>query len=127
MPENILLDNLDIYILSMEIGEDVWRTVERWEYFQKVSVGKQFVTAADSIAANIAEGYGRFFYKDRRLFYYFARGSLLETKTWAMKSLKRKLIGENEYEVLLAKMKGLHFKLNIYIKKLKMQSNSGKD
>lgn len=122
MPENILLDNLDIYILSMEIGEDVWRTVEKWEYFQKVSVGKQFVTAADSIAANIAEGYGRFFYKDRRLFYYFARGSLLETKTWASKSLKRKLIAENEYDVLLTKMKELHYKLNIYIKKLKMQN-----
>lgn len=122
MSENILLDNLDIYMLSMEIGEDVWKVVESWSYFQKISVGKQFVTAADSIAANIAEGYGRFFYKDRRLFYYFARGSLLETKIWASKSLKRKLIAENEYDLLLTKMKELHYKLNIYIKKLKMQN-----
>ena len=124
MPDNILLDDLDIYILAMEIGEEVWKLVENWGYFQKGSVGKQFVTAADSIASNIAEGYGRFFYKDRKLFYYFARGSLMETKTWALKSFKRKLIEGSEFDALLIKLRALHFKLNIYIKKLKSQGST---
>lgn len=76
MPENLLLDDLDIYQLAIEIGEYVWNMVSKWEYFSKKTVGGQFVEAADSIAANIAEGYGRFFYKDRKQFYYYSRGSL---------------------------------------------------
>jgi four helix bundle protein len=84
--------------------------VLKWEYFSKRTVGGQFVEAADSIAANIGEGYGRYFYKDRKQFYYYSRGSLLETKTWAKKSLTRKLISQEE--------------LNSYIKKLKPKTES---
>src|SRR4029078_9041038 len=80
MSENLLLDDLDIYKLALEIGENVWTIIIKWEYFTKRSLGAQFVEAADSIAANIAEGYGRYFYKDRKQFYYYSRGSLLETK-----------------------------------------------
>ncbi len=32
-------------------------------YFEKTTSGKQFARAADSMAFNIAEGYGRFFLK----------------------------------------------------------------
>jgi len=88
MPENLLLDDLDIYQQSLQIGEFIWDIVAGWEYFSKRTVGAQFVKAADSIASNIAEGYGRYFYKDRKQFYYYGRGSLLETKTWATKSLQ---------------------------------------
>jgi four helix bundle protein len=92
MAENLLLDDLDIYQLALEIGEHVWNIVVKWEYFSKKTVGGQFVEAADSIAANIAEGYGRYFYKDRKQFCYYSRGSILETKTWTTKSFNRKLI-----------------------------------
>ena len=43
----------------------------------------------------------------------------METKTWAMKAFSRKLISIEEFDTLLEKLKVLHFKLNIYIKKLK--------
>ncbi|HEY5967165.1 MAG TPA: four helix bundle protein [Chitinophagaceae bacterium] len=119
MPESILLEDLEIYQLALEIGEDVWNIVDKWEYFAKKTVGGQFVEAADSIAANIAEGYGRYFYKDRKQFCYYSRGSMMETKAWAVKSFKRALMSQNEYEALLEKLKVLHHKLNIYIKKLK--------
>jgi len=38
------------------------------------------VRAADSIPANIAEGYGRYFYKESKQFYFYSRGSIQETK-----------------------------------------------
>jgi four helix bundle protein len=116
--DNILLENLEIYQLALEVGEIVWKTVESWEWFAKKTIGSQFIRAADSISANIAEGYGRYFYKDRRVFCYYSRGSLLETKNWAIKALSRSLINQKDYDVLLEKMKDLHHKLNIYIKKL---------
>ena len=119
MTASIALEDLEIYQLPFEIGECVWKLVDKWEFFSKKTLGGQFVEAADSIAANIAEGYGRFFYKDRKQFCYYSRGSLLETKTWATKAHERKLISPEEFTTLIEKLKLLHFKLNFYIKTLK--------
>ena len=83
----ILLEDLEIYKLALEVGEYVWNIAYKWEYFPKKTIGAQFVEAADSIAANISEGYGRYFYKDRKQFCYYSRGSLMETKTWGQKPL----------------------------------------
>lgn len=105
MAEVIVLEELEIYQLALEIGEFVWNIVSKWKYFPKTTVGKQFVEAADSIAANIAEGYGRYFYKDRKQFCYYGRGSLMETKTWVTKSFKRHLITEEEFDTLIEKLK----------------------
>lgn len=55
------LEEIQTYQLAMDLGERVWVIVDRWNYFAKDTVGKQLVKAADSIAANISEGYGRFF------------------------------------------------------------------
>jgi four helix bundle protein len=118
----IKLEELDIYQLALEVGEDVWRLVQKWEYFSKRTVGEQFVEAADSISANIAEGYGRYFYKERKIFCYYSRGSLMETKSWVIKSRSRALITQTEYDTLLGKLQHLHYRLNAYIKKLKANS-----
>jgi len=56
MPENLLLEDLDIYQQALEIGECVWSLVVKREYFSKKTVGAQFVKAADSMASNISEG-----------------------------------------------------------------------
>ena len=76
----------------MEIGEKVWRIVEGWDYLSKKTIGTQLIEAADSIAANISEGFGRFHYKEAKQFSYYARGSLFETKTWLTKANKRQLL-----------------------------------
>ncbi|MEZ4954532.1 MAG: four helix bundle protein [Saprospiraceae bacterium] len=118
------LEDLEIYRLSLEVGEIVWNIVERWEYLNKKHPGRQFTEAADSIAANIAEGHGRYFFKEKKLFCYYSRGSILESKTWAYKSCRRNLMTRDEYLSLLEKLKTLHFKLNVYIKTLKKISNT---
>ncbi|MCU0369845.1 MAG: four helix bundle protein [Bacteroidales bacterium] len=86
------LKSLEIYKISMEIGEQIWLLVDQWKYFEKDTIGKQLVRAADSVAANISEGFGRFHYNDSKHFFYFARGSLYETKTWIEKARNRNLI-----------------------------------
>lgn len=58
------LEELEIYQLSMEIGEKVWEIVNAWDYFAKDTIGKQLIRSTDSIAANISEGFGRYHYKD---------------------------------------------------------------
>ncbi len=75
------LNDLQIYQLAMTLGEQVWAIVNKWDYFAKDTVGKQVVRSADSVAANISEGFGRYHYKENIHFCYIARGSLLETRT----------------------------------------------
>jgi four helix bundle protein len=70
MENTVRLEDLEIYQLALGIGEYVWNIVLKWEYFPIKTVGAQFVEAADSISANIAEGNGRYFYKDRKQFCY---------------------------------------------------------
>jgi len=50
----------------MEIGEKIWTMVEGWDYLSKRTIGSQLIRAADSIAANISEGFGRYHYKEAK-------------------------------------------------------------
>jgi len=110
------LEKLEVYQLSETFSDDVWNIVETWDHFKKETIGKQIVRAADSISANIAEGYGRFFYKESKQFYFYARGSIQETKSWLSKCKRRKIIEESIVSSLLEKADYLLYKLNSYIK-----------
>ena len=91
------LDELNVYKLSMEMAERIWEIVLKWDYFQKDTMGKQLVRAADSIAANLSEGFGRYHYKENVNFSYYSRGSLFETKTWLTKAHNRNLITDESF------------------------------
>lgn len=58
------LEELDVYNLSMVFSDKIWVAVEKWDSFSKFGMGKQITNSADSISANIAEGYGRYFIKE---------------------------------------------------------------
>ena len=47
MPENMPLEDLEIYQLALEIGDNVWQIVIKWEYFAKKTIGGQLVGAAE--------------------------------------------------------------------------------
>lgn len=110
MIKSLRLEDLEVYKVSMEIGEIVWEIVSKWDYFQKKTLGVQFVNAADSIAFNISEGYGRFHYKENKNFCYYSRGSAKETLTAANKAKTRNLLSEVEFQNLCSRLY-LYFKL----------------
>ena len=110
------LNDLTCYKSAFAFSNEVWDLVIKWDYFAKDTVGKQIVKAADSISANIAEGYGRFHYKENKNFCYFSRGSIIETKGWLKKSKTRKLLSEEQFNLLFEKLQTIHLKLNAYIK-----------
>ena len=118
------LEDLEVYNLSMVLSDKVWDLVIAWEYFAKDTLGKQWVRASDSVSANISEGFGRYTYRDSRSFYYIARGSLYESKTWLDKAKRRKLITEDDYRALFAEHNVLGYKLNNFIKAQTILMNS---
>ena len=118
MKKSLKLEDLEVYKIAIEIGELVWSIVMKWEYFEKKTLGTQFVEAADSIAFNISEGYGRFHYKDNRNFCYYSRGSAKETFTAITKAKTRNLITEEEFKLLNDKL-AFYFRLMFgYIKSI---------
>lgn len=110
------LEDLEVYQLAESFDDEIWFMVHEWEYFAKYTVGKQIVRSTDSIGANIAEGYGRYHYKENRNFCYFSRGSIIETKGWLKKSKTRKLLNEEQFNLLYEKLQTIHLKLNAYLK-----------
>ena len=112
----MLLEDFQIYNLSMSIGEDVYSLVSKWNYFDKDTIGKQLVRSTDSVAANLSEGLGRYHYKERKNFSYYSRGSLFETITWITKANNRKLIDDEVFHELKSKSDTISVKLNNYIR-----------
>jgi four helix bundle protein len=98
------LSDLRVYSISLEIGDLIWDIVEKWNYFQKDTIGKQFVKSADSISAIIAEGFRRFHFKENKNFLYYSRGSAYETLDWLSKANGRELIDNSEANTLEDKM-----------------------
>ena len=121
----IKLSELEVYKVSLEIGEIVWSGVEKWDFFQKDTLGKQFTRAADSIAFNISEGYGRYHYAENRNFCYYSRGSAYETATAITKARRRNLLSEDDYTILKEKLSYYYKLINPYIKSI--GKNKGTD
>ena len=118
------LEDLQVYSLSMDLAEKVWNVVQKWDYFAKDTVGKQLVRAADSISANISEGFGRFHFRENVNFTYYSRGSLFETKTWLVKARNRQLIEEIDFNLLITSLDDLGVRLNNYIKSIGKSENN---
>jgi len=115
------VEELKVYQLAMDLGERVWEIVIHWNYFAKDTIGKQLVRSTDSVAANLSEGFGRFFYKENKQYCYYARGSLYETKTWLIKGKNRKLIKDNDFNSLVKDIETIGKKLNAYVKSIGKQ------
>jgi len=75
----------------------------------------QWVRSADSIAANIAEGYGRCSAKENVRFCYDAQGALRQTQTWLEKATARRLVTESVARELSLKLDALRRQLDSYI------------
>jgi four helix bundle protein len=109
------------------MSDRLYELIHSWSEFDKDTVGKQLVRAADSIGANIAESYGRFHYGEKINFLYFARGSIYETKFWIRRIKERQLWPAENCEKTLNYLDEFAKKLNAYIRdKRDQRSNSPK-
>ncbi|OGC00628.1 MAG: hypothetical protein A3G35_06670 [candidate division NC10 bacterium RIFCSPLOWO2_12_FULL_66_18] len=124
MPEGIA--GMRIYQLAEMLADEVWEEVMAWKPFAQTTVGRQLVAACDSIGANIAEGYGRYSYKDNRQFQFYARGSLEETTYWLRRAVRRRLISEDRFRAFMTRVGELIPQLNAYIRSLERRGQAAK-
>lgn len=111
--------SLEIYCLAEDLIVDIYKICKEFPKEEIYGISSQLKRAVISIALNIAESYGRYHFKDRCLFLYNARGSLLEVKSLILICLKLQFIKEPIKEKLLQKVNTLGVKINNYINYLK--------
>ena len=109
------LGKLEVYQLALKLSDKIWKIYINLTNDLKYNIGNQAIRSVDLIGANIAEGYGRFHYKDSVKFYYNARGSLWESKHWVYLLFKRGLINRNDYAKIIKDLEILGKKLNKFI------------
>ena len=92
---------VEVYRIGLYLGALAWRDAERLIGDPRGAVvAGQLMRSAASIAANVAEGYGRRSPKERVRFYEYALGSAGETRAWYVTTAE--LIGRETVEIRLA-------------------------
>lgn len=119
-------ENLEIFILSEQLADDIWNLVIRWDAFSKKTIGSQLVNAADGVGSNIAEGSGKGSYLDFRRYIKIARGSLYETKYWLRRAYSRKLLSDTETNKIKPLLDQLLPRLNAFKSYLDKQIRNNK-
>jgi four helix bundle protein len=116
MKKYLELNDIGAYRIAFDLSNYVWDIIIKWDYFSKDTVGKQLVKAVDSISANIAEDFGRYFKKDKINFYRYSYGSIEESFDWIEKANKRNLLKEKEYQYIIEELNKLPKEINSLIK-----------
>lgn len=86
---------------------------------EKYALTSQIRRACQSIPANIAEGYGRFYYQEGIRFAYIARGSLEETRSHLTFAHEMDYLTSDDYSKLRTMIAEIRKLINGYINYLK--------
>ena len=108
--------DLLVWQKSMSLVTEVYKVTSVFPREEAYGLTSQVRRCAVSIPSNIAEGYGRYYFKENKQFCFYSRGSILETKTWLIKARNRKLINNDKFDNLIEKLEIIHKKLNAYMK-----------
>ena len=71
-------EDLEVWALGRTIRKELYRLANRLPKQEEYNLAQQIRTASVSLTANIAEGYGRFHFKENVQFCRIARGSAYE-------------------------------------------------
>ncbi len=114
------LERLDVWRKARDFALLAYRRVipalpaeEKW------CLAQQIRRAAQSVPANIAEGYGRYYYQENIRFCYIARGSLVETLSHIILANELGYLPKEIFEQAVSESNELVRLINGYIAYLK--------
>ncbi|WP_165836344.1 four helix bundle protein [Taibaiella soli] len=114
---------LEVWQQARNFKIDLYELIQSFPTGEKYSLTDQIKRASRSIASNIAEGYGRFSYKDQMHFCILARGSLFECQNHIIDAHDCQYISDDAKKIFLEKSNNLSRILNGYISWLKTMAN----
>ncbi len=103
-----------------EVVGDIYKLTEALPKREDYALCSQIRNAAISVAANIAEGFGRNHSRDKINFYYYSRGSCFEVRSHLLSGNVAGYFSMEQVEVLNQKCLAIIEELNRIIKGLKV-------
>ena len=114
------LETLQVWQSAMTFAVKVCRQIlPAFPTQEKWSLINQLRRSVQSIPANIAEGYGRFYYQESIRFCYIARGSLEETFSHITLAHHMNYLNDEIFQSLTSEIQEIRRMLNGYISFLK--------
>lgn len=109
------IDNLSVYNAAREFRIEISQLTKFFPSEEKFRLKDQILRSSRSISAQIAEGHGRFSFKENIQYLRIARGSLVETLDHLAVALDEGYIQPEDYERLRSQLINILKMLNGYI------------
>lgn len=108
--------DLDVWKLGRELRKTIYAITRRFPSDEKHALTDQLRRAALSVTANVAEGFGRFSYRENVQFCRHARGSAFELRDHLTSAFDAAYISSQEWKDLDAAAQRVIQVLNGYIR-----------
>lgn len=116
------LESLEIWRKAVDFAVEICENViALFPQEEKWALASQLRRSAQSIPANIAEGYGRYHFQETIHFCYIARGSMAETKTHLVLAFRLGYIQDPTYNKYLNLLNELGMMTHGYITHLRKE------
>jgi four helix bundle protein len=120
-------EGLTVWKLARAFRHRIYRVSETWPKREMYGLTAQIRDAAVSVTANIAEGYGRYHYRENMQLCRIARGSVNEVLDHLYTAVDERYIPQETFDELYAQGREVERVLNGYINYLKRQLRSKKE
>lgn len=118
--------DLEVFKLAYAFAMEIFHQSRHFPKEEKYSLTDQSVRASRSVAANIAEGFGKRFYENEfKKHLVYAMGSLEETKVWLLFAKDCGYINREIYEAAASKCDALGSKIYTLYKNWKTFLTAG--
>lgn len=124
MEENRGFENLVVWQMAHKFVLDVYRHSKDFPREELFGLTSQYRRAAVSIAANIAEGYGKKGVNDKLRFYNIAEGSINECRYYIILSKDLEYVNKAQSDLLYSELSIVQKLLSSYSKALSLNSQS---
>jgi four helix bundle protein len=109
---------LKVWQEGKELTVAIYRLTEAFPRKEMFSLTDQLRRAANSVCANIAEGFNRFHIKDKIRFYYNSRGSISECKSHLLIAVELNYLSKEQSDELIERFNSVCRLLNNMIASL---------
>jgi four helix bundle protein len=117
---------MPVWQSAFELTLEIYTITKTFPTDERFGLTSDMRRAANSIAHNIAEGFGRFESRDKTRFYKISRGSAFELMSQVLISHGLHYIEETQQNTLIVSCKKIIADLNAMIKTLEQRGSRGK-
>jgi four helix bundle protein len=114
--------DLEAWQKAHELALEIYKILKNLPKEERYGITDQLRRSSASVGANIAEGFGRFHYNDKKKFYYQARGSVTEIQNFLFLTRDLCFIKTEVFEDLLNKAEKVKQLINGLIRSIEKQS-----